>query len=145
MAGDADRAEIIAQIAAARAEIARTGRSLEQSADALKRKLDLPSRAKASYTKHKGAWLGCAALAGFLLSKLPARKKTVFVERSTGQALGAAGKLGMLWGALKFATGLAKPFVADMVAQRMQDMAQRMAAQGSPADEENSSQRHTNS
>jgi hypothetical protein len=52
-----------------------------------------------------------------LLSKIPARQKTVFVEHATGAAVAAAGKLGVVWGAVKFAGGLAKPFLGDMAAK----------------------------
>ncbi len=147
MAGDADKAELIAQIAAARAQMAETGRALEQAGEALKHKLDVPARARASYQKNKVAWLTGAALAGFLLSRLPARQKTVYVERSTGQALGTAGKLGklgMLWGALKFATSFAKPFLADMVGQRVQDLAQRFAGQAASEEPQKNQPPRTN-
>lgn len=125
MAGDSDKAELIAQLAAARERLARTGRALQDAGELLRQKLDVPARAKESFEKHRPAWLGGATLIGLLLSKLPARKKTVFVERSTGQALGMAGKLGAVWSAAKFAAGIAKPFLGEIAGQRLGELARR--------------------
>ena len=84
-----------------------TARSrLSETASALRAALDVPSRAKESFQRHRPTWLGGAALLGLVLSKLPSRRSTVFVERATGKALGAAGKLGFAWTAAKFAFDL---------------------------------------
>ena len=58
---------------------------------------------------------------------VPARKTTVFV----GQASGAAGKMGAVWGVLKFAGGLAKPFLGDLAAKWL---ASRMEPTAPPKD-----------
>jgi hypothetical protein len=49
-------------------------------ASEIKKKYDLSSRFKASVTKEPSYWIAGALLAGFLLSRLPARRKTVFVR-----------------------------------------------------------------
>ena len=89
MAGPAElrKQEIVAALAAARARISATGEALHHS-------FDVPARATESFQHHRPAWLSGAAIVGFVLSKLPSRKKTVFIERATGKALGAAGKIG---------------------------------------------------
>ena len=122
-----EKAALIAEIEAAREKIAGTGASLKSAGESVRRTFDIPSRAKESFAEHRPAWLGGAALVGLLLSKLPARQKTVFVEAATGAAGFASGKLGALWGVAKFAGGLAKPFLSDMaakwVASRMENAA----------------------
>ncbi len=129
MAGDSDKAELIAELAAARERLSRTGRALQEAGDLLRLKLDVPARAKESFEKHRPAWLGGATFLGLLLSKLPARKKTVFVERSTGQTIGMAGKMGALWSAAKFAAGIAKPFLGEIAGQRLGELARRFTNQ----------------
>jgi hypothetical protein len=57
-----------------------------------------------------------------VLSKLPTRRKTVFVERATGKAIGAAGKLGFLWPAVKLAFDLAMPVVSEVAGKRFGDL-----------------------
>ena len=81
---DPDKAELLAELAAARANIAATGTALHAASDSIRHKFDIPARAKASFENHRSAWLSGAAIFGLLLSKLPARKKTVFVEQATG-------------------------------------------------------------
>jgi hypothetical protein len=130
MAGDPDKAALIAELAAARGQIAQAGQALEQAGASLKKKLDLPSRIQASYANHKPAWLGAAGLLGLILSRLPTKKKVVYVERSTGETLGSAGKLGALWGLAKFVGTLAKPLLSNLAVQRAADFAQRFATGG---------------
>ncbi len=110
---DTERAALIAEIEVARGKIANTGTALREAGEGMRRRFDIPNRAKLSFEKHRPAWLGGAAILGLLLAKLPARKKTVFV----GQATGAVGKIGTILGLVKFAGGLAKPFLGDLAAK----------------------------
>ena len=122
MAGSAhpDKTALVAELAAARSRLSEAG-------GALRTALDLPSRAKESFKRHRPTWLGGAALAGLVLSKLPTRRKTVFVERATGKAIGASGKLGLMWTAAKFAFDLAAPFVSELAGKRFGDIAKRFS------------------
>jgi hypothetical protein len=129
MAGDADKARLIAEIAAARAQISERGKALEAAGADLKGKLNVPQRIGDSYRKHKAGWLSGAALFGFLLSRLRARKKVVYVERSTGETLGGAGKEGKKWRFAKFAFGMLKPVIMSVAGQRLGDLAQYYAEQ----------------
>ena len=130
MAGDYDKAQLIADLAIARSRISDAGQALQASAAEMKQKLDVGARVKSSYGKHPGLWNAGAAILGFLLARIPARKKVVYVERSTGETLGSAGKggNGFLWGAVKMAAGLAKPLVSMLASQKLGDLAQRFAA-----------------
>lgn len=125
---DPEKAELLAEIAAARARIATTGTALKTSADSLRHTFNIPARAKVSFEKHRSVWLSGAALFGLLLSKLPARKKTVFVEHATG----ATGKLATAWSLFKFASGLAKPFLGDLAAKWIAARAEKAAGAPPP-------------
>ena len=124
---DHDKAALIAELDTARAKIDQTGASLREAGEEVRRKFDVSARVKESFKKHRPTWLGGAALFGLLLAKLPARKTTVFVD----QASGAAGKKGAVWGVLKFAGGLAKPFLGDLAAKWL---ASRMEPTAPPKD-----------
>ncbi len=127
MAGSAehDRQAIVAELAAARARLSATG-------EALRRSLDVSARVKENFQRHRPAWLGGTALVGFLLSKLPARKKTVFVERVSGKVLGAAGKLGALFSAAKFAIRFAAPLVSEFASKGLGEIVKRFQRPPTP-------------
>ena len=110
-----DKDAILAELAAARARLSETGSALRST-------LDVPSRAKASFRRHRPTWLGGAALLGLVLSKLPSRRKTVFVERATGKAMGGAGKVGFLWTAAKLAFDFAMPVVSELAGKQFGDL-----------------------
>lgn len=114
---DTEKAALIAEIEAARARVAESGTDLREEGEKFRKRFDIPGRARESFEKNRPAWLGGAALVGLILSKIPARRKTVFVEKATGTVLGVAGKLGAVWTAVKFAGGIAKPFIGEAVAK----------------------------
>lgn len=129
---DTEKAALIAEIEAARARVASSGADLREEGEKLRKRFDIPGRTRESFEKNRPAWLGGAALIGLILSKIPARKKTVFVEQATGTVLGAAGKLGAVWTAVKFAGGIAKPFIGEAVAKWV---ASRVEKTNPPPDE----------
>ncbi len=127
MAGPAehDKQAIVAELAAARARLSATG-------EALRRSLDVTARARESFKRHKPAWLSGAAIVGFVLSKLPSRKKTVFVEQTTGKVLGAAGKLGAIFSAAKFAFNIARPLLSDLAGGSIGEILKRFHKPAKP-------------
>lgn len=120
MAGSAehDKQALIAELAAARARLSAAG-------EALRRSLDVPARAKESFARHRPAWLSSAAIVGFVLSKLPSRKKTIIVERATGKVLGAAGKLGAIFSAAKFVIHFASPLLSEVAGGGIAELLKR--------------------
>jgi len=120
MAGPADRQKdaILSELSAARKRLSATGETLRKS-------LDVATRTRESFQRHRPAWIGGAALVGLVLSKLPARSKTVFVEKATGQALGSAGKLGAAWTVARLAVDLAKPLLGDLAGKSVAEIAKR--------------------
>jgi len=127
MAGPAeqDKRAIVAELAAARARLSATG-------DALRRSFDVPARARESFKRHRSAWLGGATIMGFVLSKLPSRKNTVFVERATGKVLGAAGKLGAVLSAVKIALNIAKPLLSELAGGSLAEILRRFHRPAKP-------------
>src|SRR6266446_2631889 len=122
MAGskDTDKDALVAELATARARLSETGAALRAA-------LDVPTRAKESFRRHRPTWLGGAALLGLVLSKLPTRRKTVFVERATGKAIGMTGKIGFIWTAAKFAFDLAKPVISEIAGKSFGEIARKFA------------------
>jgi hypothetical protein len=120
MAGPADEEKraVLNELAAARKRLSATGENL-------RRTLDVAARTRESFTRHRPAWIGGAALVGLVLSKLPARSKTVFVERTTGKALGAAGKLGAVWTVARLAFDIAKPLMGDLAGKSFSEISKR--------------------
>lgn len=127
MAGPAehDKHALVAELAAARARLSATG-------EALRRSLDVTARAQESFKRHKPAWLSGAAVIGFVLSKLPSRKKTVFVERATGAVLGTAGKLGAIFSAAKLAISFARPILSNLADGRLSEILKRFRKPAKP-------------
>ncbi len=115
MAEDQRKAELTAELARARARVS-------ANLGALRRDLDFPGRVKGAVMKHPATWVGGAALFGVLLAKLPARRKKGSVTADGKPAkLGAAGKTGLLLGALKIAFDLSRPALAKWAGQRVAD------------------------
>jgi hypothetical protein len=122
-----DKAAILAEIAAARARLNAAASELHAVGESVKSKLDVPTRVGESYRKHRPAWLGGAALFGLILSKLPSRKKTVYVDRESAEGVAKVARAGFAWGAVKMLVGLAKPLVSDIAMTRFSEWAARQA------------------
>jgi hypothetical protein len=120
-----DKTELLAEIAAARARLTVAARELQAAGENVKRSLDVPARVGDSYRKHRPAWLGGAALFGLILGVLPARKKTVYVDRESGEQVSKVARVGLAWSAVKIIAGLAKPLVSEIAAARFADWAAR--------------------
>ncbi len=113
--------------AALLAEIARTRVELTDSTDRLREAMDVSGRIRRSVEKNRVKWVAGASISSLLLVLLRRRKKVVYVERSTGEFLGAAGKAGMVWTGLKLAAGLAKPLLGGVAKERLINLAKRFA------------------
>lgn len=110
--------ELIAEI-----EIARL--RLRQSLGGLRKQADLGTRMKSSFAEHKTVWLGGASIAGWIISRLPARKKKVkvFVDKKTDGKLRETAEAGLLIWLLKFLFTLLKPAMAAFATQKIADLA----------------------
>jgi hypothetical protein len=117
MAQDYEKAQLIAELARARADVS-------TNIGALRHDLDFPTRAKKSFTSSPMPWLGGAALIGLIISRIPGRtKKVVRISPKQPQdsPVEKAGKAGLLLGALKIAFDFARPTLLKWATQRFSD------------------------
>lgn len=119
MAQDHDKAELIAELARARAR-------LTDSTLALRRDLDFPTRAKKAFKKSPLPWIGGAVLVGLIIARLPGKKTKVVVPRKSKEPVAeTAGKAGLILGALKIAFDFARPMLLNWATQRFSDYVAR--------------------
>ena len=77
----------------------------------LRRKLDMNRHVLESIKNHPWEWASCAAIFGWILSRIPARKKRIYIHRSIQKPVKsrADGPLGKLW---KEVWKISKPLIA---------------------------------
>src|SRR6202162_3459026 len=93
----------------------------------LRRSLDMKKHILESIKNHQWKWASCAAILGWLLSRIPARKKRIYIHSSSQKPLisHADGPLGKLWrGFWK----LSKPIIAAYLAKLLAEKAKRLKA-----------------
>ena len=88
----------------------------------LRRTLDMKQIILQSIKNHPGEWASCAALFGWLLSRLPARKKRIYIHSSSQKSVKSrnAGPLGKLW---REVWKISKPLIAAYVAKLVGEQA----------------------
>ena len=123
MKGDR-KAELIAELEWSRAELA-------QSVRAVHADLDLAARFKESVVHRKTAWLGGAALAGWILSRLPGRKKKQPPASALPPPSGASGwmrevgQTGFWLALLNTLFNLLKPLLIPFATRKINQLASR--------------------
>jgi hypothetical protein len=82
----------------------------------LRRTLDMKQVILQSIKNHPWEWASCAAFFGWVLSRLPARKKRIYIQSSNQKPLKnrAGGPLSKLW---KEVWKISKPLIAAYVAK----------------------------
>lgn len=113
-----DKAELIAQLDRARAQFAR-------SLGNLRRDADLGSHLRHSFSAHKTAWIGSAGIAGWLLSRLPARRKKIIVHKETGETAKEIASAGLAIAILKTLFTLFRPMIVGFASKKIADMAKK--------------------
>jgi hypothetical protein len=83
--------------------------------------MDVRTHLKASFHQHKAAYIGGATFFGLLLSKLPARKKKVYVERTSKAAVKEVEKAGIWLVLLQFLFKTFRPMLASLITKQVAD------------------------
>ena len=120
MAESRVKAELAAELDRARAKLAR-------SFDALRHDLDARTRLKQSFHQNKAAYIGGATVFGLLLSRLPLRRKKVYVERKPKDRIKEAEKAGLWLILLEFAFKTLRPALTTLVTKQVTEFVRSRA------------------
>jgi len=103
-------------------ELARRRVELSDQFLLVRRDLDVGRRMSDSLRKHSWGWMSVAAIFGWLLSRLPARKKKIYVQTTNFEKRGAhhEGFLVQVW---KGMWSIAKPLVVAYVTKKIAEKA----------------------
>src|ERR1700681_3358810 len=82
----------------------------------LRRSLDMKKHILESIKNHPWEWASCAAIVGWLLSRIPARKKKIYIDNSSQKPVKRRdkGPLGKLW---REVWQFSKPMIAAYLAK----------------------------
>jgi hypothetical protein len=104
------------------AELARVRVELSDQSLLVRRKLDVGRRMSDSLRKHSWGWMSLAAMFGWILSRLPARKKKIYVYTAEPdkRVTYHGGFLAQLW---KGAWSITKPLVMAYLTKKIAEKA----------------------
>jgi hypothetical protein len=107
------------------AEIENARLRLRSGLEEFRRQTDVPARMKNSFTENKTLWLSGAGVAGWILSRLPARKKKVkvYVDKKSDGKIKELAEAGLIAGLLKFLFTLLRPAITSFATQKIADFA----------------------
>jgi hypothetical protein len=96
---------------------------VQNEAALLRRKVDLKPQFLESIKKHPWEWASCAAIVGWLLSGIPARKKKIYIDNSSQKRVKHRdeGLIGKVWRAV---WQFSKPMIAAYLAKLLVKHAQ---------------------
>jgi hypothetical protein len=102
-------------------ELARTRTQLIDQSLLVRRKLDVGQHLANSVREHSWGWMSVAAMFGWILSRLPARKKKVYIQSTNPQKQkrGGGGFLKLVWnGAWSIAKPLLTAYLTKKIAEK---------------------------
>jgi hypothetical protein len=117
MAKDEDaKRRIIGELAEARRELSGAG-------SIVKGRIDIPARISASLRRNSWSWVSLAAILGWILSRLPWRRKKIYLEgggrrRIKGQAIRDR-KRDLAWMVWDGVWSLAKPLITAYLGRKL--------------------------
>ena len=92
----------------------------------VRRQLDVRQHLSKSLRQHSVAWVSSAAIVGWLLSRLPARRKKVYVQAKTNdRAAKVSSSNGLLLAVGKGAWSVAKPLLTAYLTHKLADNVKR--------------------
>jgi hypothetical protein len=104
------------------AELARKRVELGEQALLLRRDLDVSRRMSDSFRKHSWGWMSVAAIFGWILSRLPARKKKVYISTVDSDKR-RSGREGFLVQAWKGLWSIVKPVAVAYITKKIAEKA----------------------
>jgi hypothetical protein len=95
---------------------------VQDEASLLRRKLNMKAHFLESIKEHPWAWASCAGIVGWLLSRIPARKKRIYIDSYSQKPLKRRdkGPFGKLW---KEVWQFSKPMIAAYLAKILAEYA----------------------
>jgi hypothetical protein len=99
-------------------ELARKRAELSDQSLLLRRNLDVGRRISDSLRKHSWGWMSLAAIFGWLLSRLPARKKKIYIHAANSEKRKNQSH-GFLFSIWKGAWSLAKPVITAYLTKKI--------------------------
>jgi hypothetical protein len=104
------------------AELARIRVELNDQSLLLRRDLDVGRRMSESVRDHSWGWMSLAAIFGWLLSRLPARKKKIYIH-TTDSAKRVANHEGFMTQVWKGVWSITKPLIMAYLTKKIADKA----------------------
>jgi hypothetical protein len=108
-------------------ELARTRISLTDQTLLLRRNLDVGQHMSNSLRKHSWGWISIAAVFGWILSRLPARKKKIYIHTSNAEKRPrqSAGAMTQVW---KGIWSIARPVLTAYLTRKIREKAKLVGA-----------------
>jgi hypothetical protein len=104
------------------AELARTRVELRDQSLLVRRNLEVGHRMSESVRNHSWSWMSLAAIFGWLLSRLPARKKKIYIHTGDSVKKGGSGE-GFMVQIWKGIWSIAKPLFVAYLTKRIAEKA----------------------
>lgn len=103
------------------AELQRSRVRMSGNVEGLRHDVNLPEHFRTSVQRHKSIWLALAALFGWVLARLPARRKKVkvLVDRKDQQEIKRLKSAGIVVGIFRLLWPLAKPLITAYITKKM--------------------------
>jgi hypothetical protein len=104
------------------AELAHRRIDLSNQSVLVRRNLDFERRISDSVRTHSWSWMSVAAIFGWLLSRLPARKKKIYIHAAASEKRGRSneGLAGQIW---RGVWSIAKPLVMAYLTKKIAEKA----------------------
>jgi len=111
---NARKAEIVARLDAQRPLLARHYQGIKRGAS-------VSSRLQRSATGHPSIWMAGAASFGWLLSRIPARKKRIYIDNVGQKKIRRGFFAALILGLIKIVADVAKPTIIAFASKKIAD------------------------